>query len=175
MPTNSTYGWPMATKADMFKPTNMDSLQGAAFDNRVVLERQRHELRVAATTALPSVGDYVGQAAWVDNRNRPYYWTGASWKSASGVEGGTVEISVSWPTDARAYPLMWSGQYNISLPSGRFSAVPHVVVNAYADARVVWGSLLRKPTSTSSFPVRIIAVTPGAPKVTVSWVAVDSN
>lgn len=173
MPTNSTFGWPITNKSDMFKPTAISALEGAAFDTRVTLERARHEKRVATTAALPSVGDYVGQQAWVDNRNRPYYWTGASWKAANGFETGTITLSgVNWA--GSAMPLRWTGEMNIALPAGRYTAAPNVVVNAYADDRVVWGSVSRPPTTTS-FSVRLICIAPGSAWVRVYWAAFDSN
>ena len=93
MPTNSTFGWPITNKNDMFKPTAISALEGAAFDTRITLERDRHELRVSSTGSLPGTGAYVGQQAWVNNRNRPYYWTGSAWRSANGVEGGTIFLT----------------------------------------------------------------------------------
>ena len=174
MTTNSTFGWPIITKADMFKPTTISAAQGAAFDNRIQLERNRHEARVSSTSALPGTGAYVGQAVWVNNRNRPYYWTGAAWRSANGVEGGTILLSnVKYP--ASAAPLKWTGPINVSLPSGRFSAVPTIVVNAFAADRAIWASLATTPSSTTVFQARVYCVAPGAATVRLNWIAVDSN
>lgn len=173
MTTNSTYGWPIITKADMYKPTTISAAQGAAFDNRVTLERARHEKRVASVSALPGTGDYVGQAAWVNNINMPYYWAGSAWKPANGVEGGWIHFSsVNWAHSAM--PIRWTNVLNISLPSGRFTASPNVVVNGYSTDRVVWASVAGVP-STTSVPVRLMCVAPGGGGVRVYWVATDSN
>ena len=174
MPTNSTFGWPITNKNDMFKPTAISALEGAAFDTRITLERDRHELRVSSTGSLPGTGAYVGQQAWVNNRNRPYYWTGSAWRSANGVEGGTIFLTnVKWTGSAP--PLRWSGALNISLPSGRFTATPIIVTNAFAANRVIWSSLSTTPSGTSSFQARLMCVAPGATSVRLNWVAVDSN
>lgn len=174
MTTNSTFGWPIITKADMFKPTTISAAQGAAFDNRMQIERNRHEKRVSSTSALPGSGDFIGQAVWVNNRNRPYYWTGSAWRSANGVEGGTVFLSnVRWSGSAN--PLRWSGEINVALPSGRFSAVPYIVVNAFAKDRVIWGTVATTPSSTTAFRVRLICIAPGTASVRVNWIAVDAN
>lgn len=173
MTTNSTFGWPIITKEDMFKPTTISQLQGAAFDNRVTLERQRYETRVASTSALPATGTYIGQQIWVTGRNRPYYWTGSSWKAANGFEAGNILIKpVSWT--GSAFPLLWSGVINIALPAGRFTAVPNIVVNAYMDNRVIWGTPAAWP-STTTIKMRFVAIAPGAPNVHVFWAAFDSN
>lgn len=173
MTTNSTYGWPIITKSDMFKPTAISALQGAAFDNRMAAERSRYEINVAAPGNLPN-GVYVGQMAWVRSVNRPYFWTSANtWRTTTNVAGGTRFLNVSWV--GKAMPIIWTGAITITLPAGRFTATPYIVVNAFAANRVVWGTVVTTPSSGSSFQVRIIAVAPGASQVRVNWVAVDSN
>lgn len=173
MTTNSTYGWPIITKTDMFKPSVISAAQGAAFDNRVVLERARHERTVASISALPGTGHYVGQACWVQNINMPYYWNGATWKPANGVEGGFLHVSsITW--SGTAAPMQWSNEISISLPTGRFTADPSAVVNAYAADRVIWASVSRK-TTPSTIHARLMAVQPGAGAARIYWVAVDSN
>ena len=173
MPTNSTFGWPITNKSDMFKPTAISALEGAAFDTRVTLERARHEMRVSTTGSLPSSGQFVGQAAWVNSRDRPYYWNGSAWKAANGLETGTIVLSsVNW--SASAAPLRWTGELNIALPSGRFSAAPNVITNAYSTDRVVWSTVARA-TTTTSFRVRLICIAPGSTSVRVYWAAFDSN
>lgn len=173
MPTNSTFGWPITNKADLFKPTAISALQGAAFDNRITLERARHETRVASTGALPGSGAYIGQQAWVNNRNRPYYWTGSAWMAANGLESGTIVLSsINW--SASASPLRWTGELNIALPSGRFTAAPNVIANAYTSDRAVWCSVSRA-TTTTSFSVRLYCIAPGGSSARVYWAAFDSN
>lgn len=173
MPTNSTFGWPITNKSDMFKPTAISALEGAAFDTRIALERDRHEMRVNTTGSLPSSGQFVGQQAWVNSRDRPYYWNGSAWRAANGLESGNITLSsVNW--SGNAAPLRWTGELNVALPSGRFTAVPNVVTDCYAANRLVWSSLAKMPT-TSSFSVRLTCVAPGASTVRLFWAAFDSN
>lgn len=173
MPTNSTFGWPIVSKSDMFKPSTQSSLEGAAFDNRVSIERQRHEKNVATVSALPASGDYLGQAVWVTARNRPYYWDGAAWKSGAGFEAGTIVLnSLSFPGNGGVFK--WTAPLTIALPAGRFSAQPYVFVNAGDTATYAnWGSVVGR--TTTNFTVRIYSTSPTPTSIGVQWVAFDSN
>lgn len=173
MPTNSAYGWPIINKGDMFKPTTQSSLEAAAFDNRVTLERQRHEKSVATVSALPSEGDFLGQAVWVTARNRPYYWNGSAWKSGAGFEAGSIVLnSLSFPGNGGVFK--WTAPLTISLPAGRFTAQPFVFVNAGDTASYGnWGSVVAR--TTTNFTARIYSTSPTPSTITVQWVAFDSN
>ena len=172
MPTNSTFGWPIISKSDMFKPSTQSSLEGAAFDNRVSLERQRHEKSVATVSALPSSGYFLGQAVWVTARNRPYYWDGATWKSGAGFDAGTLTLN-SLNFGGNGGSFRWTTNINVALPSGRFSAVPYVFANATKTNHGVWSTVASK--AINAFTIRIFSTVPPPSDVVVDWVAFDSN
>lgn len=68
-------------------------------------------------------------------------------------------------------PVYWSNVVTVTLPAGRFSQAPHVVVNTEMVSSVEWASVAATPTTTS-FSIRSMRIN-SYPTRDISWLAIQ--